>query len=457
MAEMREAGTQDDPADGPPPCADGPALEAAVTARPAGALSTMTLARLAAYWLGIAGLWAGLGAVLAGRLEFEGLVQPGTEGATLFRLFAVGGVLVLLLQPAVGALSDHTRSRWGRRTPYVVAGSLLNVVFLVGIAASNEVLAIGAFVFALQISSNVAQGPYQGLVPDLVPGRQVGLASGLVGLMLALGNVGGYLVGAVAIATHQYAIATIVLGAVEVAAMLVAVTAVREPAIARPRVQRSWPRVARSAWGRDILRRPSFTWLVASRLLFLAGGSILTTFAPFYLSRCFGLDEGGTGRLIVVLVGVVAAGTLVGVLPAARLSDRVGRRPVIGASCAVGASGLLVLACAPDIPVAFAGAVAFGLAAGAFLAVDWALLSELVPLDEAGRNMGIANVAGGSAGLVAAAAGGSVMDVVGGPGQAASGPRAALLVGAVMLAVAGVLLRRVREPRRDRTGQPAAA
>ena len=99
--------------------------------------------------------------------------------------------MALLVQPTVGSLSDYTISRWGRRKPYILVGSLLDVVFLYGIAVSNTVVAIAAFVILLQFSSNFAQGPFQGYVPDLVPARQVGLASSLVGLMQILGQVAG--------------------------------------------------------------------------------------------------------------------------------------------------------------------------------------------------------------------------------------------------------------------------
>jgi Na+/melibiose symporter-like transporter len=414
--------------------------------RPTARLGTWPMLALAGYWLGIATMWAGVSAVLAGRLQFEALVPPGTEGASLFQMLALGGIVAIGLQPAVGMLSDQTASRWGRRRPYIVAGALGDVVFLIGIASSSTVLAIAGFVFALQISSNIAQGPYQGLVPDLVPERQVGVASGLVGLMVALGNVAGYLVGAVAIAWHSYAAATIGLGVFEVATMVVLVVSVNEPSAALEQRSRSWLDTARRAFSSDVLQHRSFLWLVASRLAFLTGGSVITTFAPFYVARCFGLSESETGTLIAAVVGMVAVGTIASVVPAARLSDRIGRKRVIFAACAASATGIGVLAVAPSVTVAAAGAVVFGMGTGAFLGVDWALLSELVPLESAGRFMGIANVAAGSAGIAAAALGGTVMDLVGGMAGVASGPRAAMAAGALGVAAAALLLRPVQEP-----------
>ena len=400
------------------------------------------------YWLGLATIFAGLSSVLAGRLQYEGLVPPGTEGSALFRMTAAGIVVAILVQPTIGAISDHTTSRLGRRKPYILVGGLLDVVFLTGIATSNTVLAIAAFFLLLQVSSNAAQGAFQAYVPDLVPAGQVGLASALVGLMQILGNVTGYIIGAVGIATGQFAAATVAIGLLEVATMIALVVGARDGPDAPRRDDRSWISIARSAWGLDVLRERSFVWLVGSRFFVLMGGAVLVNLAPFYLARSFGLERAATGQLLVGLVLTVAVGTIASVIPAARVSDRVGRKPVIAVSCLLGGAGLATCAAAPTIPIAFAGAALFGISAGTFLAVDWALLVELVPKAAAGRFMGLSNVATAAAGISAIAVGGMIMDIVGGPGRDGSGPRAALVVGAGCFAVGVALLARVREPRR---------
>lgn len=400
------------------------------------------------YWLGLATVFAGLSSILAGRLQYERLVPPGTEGSALFQMTALGIVVAVIIQPTIGAISDHTRSRLGRRKPYILVGGLLDVVFLTGIATSNTVVTIAAFFLLLQVSSNAAQGAFQAYVPDVVPARQVGLASALVGLMQILGNVTGYIVGAIGIATGSFACATVAIGLLEVTTMLALVVGARDGPQAPARDGRGWASIARSAWGIDVLRERTFLWLVGSRFFVLMGGSVLVNLAPFFLSRSFGVAQDVAGQLLVGLVLTVALGTAASVFPAARLSDRIGRKPVIAASCLLGGAGLLVCAVAPVVPVAFAGSALFGISAGTFLAVDWALLVESIPRAAAGRFMGLSNVATAAAGISSIAAGGLVMDVVGGPGRDGSGPRAALVVGAGCFAVGVVLLARVREPRR---------
>ncbi|MFP5343481.1 MAG: MFS transporter [Candidatus Limnocylindria bacterium] len=421
--------------------------------RPTERLPARELVRLSVYWLGLSSIFAGLTTILAGRLEYDALVEPGAEGRTLFLLTIGGALIAMLIQPTVGSISDYTTSRWGRRKPYIFIGTVLDLVFLLGIALSQDLLAIAAFVALLQFSSNVAQGPFQGYVPDLVPAPQVGVASALVGLMQILGNVAGFVIAGIAVAADQFALGLIALGVLEFATMISVVVRVREGRRPTPRAGRSWASIAAEAWGTDVLRERSFLFLVGSRLAILMAGGVLTNLAIFYLSRSLGLDQEGAGGAFTLMVGLVAAGTLVTVIPSARLSDRVGRKRVIYLSCLIGAGGMAIVALAPSFEVAVAGAVLYGLSAGTFLAVDWALMTDIIPKAASGRYMGLSNVATASAGVLAIAIGGSLMDVVGGP----AGPRAALWLAVALFAVGAVLLWPVDERRREDALAPAIA
>jgi MFS family permease len=362
-------------------------------------------------------------------------------------------VIAIAVQPTVGTISDYTVSRWGRRKPYIFLGSALDLVFLYGLASANSVVAIAAFVCLLQFSSNFSQGPFQGYVPDLVPAPQVGLASGLLGLFQALGNVVGYVVAAIAVwasATDPNAFfyGTMAIGLIEFATMLSVVVRVDEGSRVKPRQGRSWLSIAGEAWGLDILRERAFISLVGSRFFVLMAAAFYPTLSTFYLAQVFGMDEAQTGQTKLILLGVVAVFVTMSVLPASRLSDRVGRKPVIYGACAVGAAGLGLGAVAPAVPVALAGAALFAVSAGAFLAVDWAMMSEIVPKASSGRYMGISNVATASAGTVTIAVGGAiVMDNVNRFVGYGAGPRAALLLGVVCYALGALLLRRVPETR----------
>jgi MFS family permease len=421
--------------------------------RPTATLPVPELVRLSLYWLGLSSIFAGLTNILGNRLQFTGLIAPGTEGTTLFGLTIGGSIVALLVQPTIGSLSDYTISRWGRRKPYILIGSLLDVVFLYGIASSNGLLAIAGFVILLQFSSNFAQGPFQGYVPDLVPTHQVGLASSLVGLMQIIGNVAGFTIGSIAAATHNYFAGTMALAALELATMASVVLRVNDGHATKSRRGRSWFSIAREAWATDILREHSFLWLVGSRLLFLMGAAMLVILGPFYLHQTFGLDETASGTTFLVVVGFVLVANLAAVIPAGRLSDRTGRKRVLYASFALGALGMAIVSVAPVLPVAYLGVVLFGLASGTFLAVDWALMTEIIPKASSGRYMGISNVATASASIFALALGGTLMDTVDRLIGQGTGPRAAYALAVVFFVIGGLLLGPVDEHRRPASAE----
>lgn len=433
--------------------------------RPTATLPAWQLIRLSLYWLGLTAVMGGITALLGNRLVAEKLVPLSEQGDALFRMTALGAVIAMLIQPTVGTISDYTISRWGRRKPYIVIGSLLDVVFLLGVASSNTVLAIAVFVVLLQVSSNFAQGPFQGYVPDLVPAHQVGIASSLVGLFSVLGTVSGFAIAALALALYAtypsaFFVATMTLGALELATMVSVVFRVDDGRAPRDRGGRSWLAVAREGWGTDVLRERSFVFLVSSRFFVLMGAGVLVNGAVFFLARSLALDTSAAGVALLGVLAVVTAGNVIAVVPAARISDRIGRKPVIYVACALGAAGVAIVAVAPGVPVALVGAGLFGVGSGSFLAVDWALMTDIIPKAASGRYMGISNVATASSGVVAiAVALKLVMDTVTVAVDPGTGPRAAMIVGVACYGVGALLLRPVRERRPEigAGGAPAAA
>jgi MFS family permease len=190
--------------------------------------------------------------------------------------------------------------------------------------------------------------------------------------------------------------------------------------------------------------------LVGSRFCILTGAALYPIMATFYLAQVFGLDQRAAGDTKLVLLAVVGVCVTLSVVPSSRLSDKVGRKKVIYGSCLAGGLGLGIGAVAPTLPVALAGAALFAIAAGAFLAVDWALMSDIVPKASTGRYMGISNVATASAGTVALALGGAaVMDTVNHAFGYGTGPRAALGFGVVCYILGALLLKPVVERRRE--------
>ena len=130
-------------------------------------------------------------------------------------------------------------------------------------------------------------------------------------------------------ALDQFALGLVALGVLELLTMLSVVVRVREGTAPKSRAGRSWRSIAAEAWGTDILRERSFLWLVASRLAVLMAGGVLTNLAVFYLARSLGMTQEEAGAAFVPMVGLVALGTVIAVVPSARASDRFGRKTVI--------------------------------------------------------------------------------------------------------------------------------
>ena len=439
--------------------------------RPTKTLPISQLVTLSIYWLGITAMWNGLHVlVLPKRAEALFGLQDSGLGLALITLAGVAAAL--LVQPTAGAISDFTASRWGRRKPYIVIGSLLSIVFLWAVASAETPIAIIVSLALLQVASNIAQGPFQGYVPDLVPAHQVGLASGLMGVMTILGGVAGVAICLLGYLQLQPGMVdsqirailfwpTIGLGIIQVATMIVMALTVDEGRAALPREGRSWLRVGLSAWNTDILRERSYVWLLVSRLCYLAMPGVITAYAVYVLERSFHLPPSEATPFLLTTGLIIAGATVVAAIPAARLSDRIGRKAVINISFVLAAIGIVGVALSPALPLTLLALVPLGLSGGAFLVVDWALMTDIIPKAHSGRYMGISNVATASAGPIGLALAGVVLFFVtraGLPTPDASdlqstllgeAPRAAIGSMLVFIAIAAFALRRVDETRRE--------
>ena len=405
------------------------AAEAALSGRPTRALPWTHLLNLSVYWLGINAIWAGLGYVIyQGRF----IAQYGETFAPTYvaLLETIPLFLAVLVQPTIAAISDYTVTRWGRRKPYILIGSLLDVVFLWGIASSNEFVAILAFVVLLQCSSNFAQGPFQGYVPDLVPQKQVGIASGLMGVMIILGQVVGVAIATIGItqlgsnpfpegtaeagnfARQAFFLPTIGLAVIEVVTMIPILLFVDEGRQAPSRGGRSWLQIALGAWGLDILKQRSYVWLLISRLFFLMAPAVLLFLGLFYLIRTLHIPVQDTGGPLTIITAVLGSVTGLATFPAARLSDRYGRKRMIYAAIGIGSVGMLGVALAPNFAFMVAALVLVGISSGTFLAVDWALMTDIIPKATSGRYMGISNVATAISGPIARVTTGVLLTVL---------------------------------------------
>jgi MFS family permease len=429
--------------------------------RPTAPLSWADLLSVSAYWLAITTLMGALSVIIIPRFV-EAVVGPSSQplAAPAGALLTIPGVLIaILVQPTIGAISDHTRTRLGRRKPYILAGTLLDMVFLAFAAwafTNGSYWAFMAAVVLLQFSSNFAQGPYQGYVPDLVPTRQVGVASGLLGAAQMAGQLGGPALATLFLVVLDAPLGIFVTVAlIEVVTMLI--TVLRVPDRPGPPTTLSLAQRASAAWGTDILAERDFVWLLVSRLFVLVGLTTLLPFGVFYIQNALGMGADDAATAVNPLLGVLLAVALLTSVPGGRLSTRIGRKPVIFGAIACGAVSAALMAIVPSYPLLLLSIIPLGACLGAFLAVDWALMTDIIPKAESGRYMGISNVVTAGSGLIANASGALLAaGVIVLSGDANLGYRSIMVLMVVEFGLGAWALRHVREPARGRAVRPAA-
>ena len=384
---------------------------------------------LAVYWIAIGYLWQSLGTLILPDLVQQ-LVGPTDKGKALSLLEGIGTVMAVVWQPMMGAVSDRTRSRFGRRRPFIVGGTVGDVLFLAGLALSGNYWLLVVFYFLLQTASNTAQGPYQGMIPDVVPEDQRGTASGYYGLANLLGTLFGTVVAGLILshAGRPAAIGSIV--ALLVVTMLITVLFVPDRSLATRERFKSPGEVIWATFTTP-LAYPNFLWLMGSRLLILMGIVGIQSFTLFYFSDTFfDGDTRATTTATTAVVGLVVALAIVVTWPAARLSDRIGRKPLILLGGVVAATGILVLVFSgyrwlpepllaplaswlqlPELAAqTLLAGFLIGAGLGAFLSVDWAFITDVIPADQAGLFFGFSNIATAGSGVIARSIAGVLLD-----------------------------------------------
>lgn len=431
------------------------------------------------FWLGLNVRNTAVGSVFMPYLV-AAFVAPDVKNTALSTMRTVGLIVAMLVQPAIGLLSDRSTSRFGRRRPFIFVGVLFDLIFLAAIALSWNYLSLFIAMLLIQLSANVSHGPLQGLIPDLVPEEKRGRASAFKAFLELLGVFIVTLTVGQLVSAGQFGLAVVVTGAAVLALMILTMIFVREePLRVRPDTPLgppmlrvlgmlagivagalaglavggvagglvgliAWPLaggplalvigvalgglvamivailigVWGGAWatlGRDAQRNTPFTWWVVNRLLFLAAVTSVQTFAMYFLMHAFALTREGAVKMNTQVMMVVGIFTMLAALPAGWLADRFGHKKLVGISGLIAALGTCVLlgglAAASSLLV-YVGGCIIGLGGGLFTTSNWALGTELVPNEEAGRYLGVSNLAGAGAGMIGSGIAGPMADYI---------------------------------------------
>jgi MFS family permease len=319
--------------------------------------------------------------------------KEGLSGTVL----AAGAVVALFVAPLAGALSDRTRNPRGRRRPYLitgVVGSCVGLMLMAPFGPGSSLLIYTIAFLNLTFWWNWLAGAYAGLIPDVVPGPDQGLASAWINIMTAIGTGLGNLLVAILYAPHQPTAVLAVFVAISLASLLLTLRNVKEHPSAG----------ARDAFAlRDFLRsflidpraHPNFYWVLVTRLFVNMGVWSTSTILLFYLQDVIGVADAAN-----VLPALFAAGAILSIpvsLLGVWLSARHGVVAIVQASSWVMVVATLCYVLIPFRPefVLFAPVMLlFSMGWGAYQAVGWALALRVLPSSAgAGKDMGIWHIA----------------------------------------------------------------
>ncbi|MDJ0357109.1 MFS transporter [Paenarthrobacter sp. PH39-S1] len=301
-----------------------------------------------------------------------------------------GAAVSLVANPLFGAFSDRTLSRFGRRVPWVLIGSLLGTIGLLGLMAAPAVAAMTALWCLVQLGCNGALAAITAAVPDRVPVRQRGTIGGLA----SMGATAGILIGAgvAAAVAGNFGLGYLVCAAALMLGIVMYLfTSEDQPLDPALRPAFSLPGFLLSFFSPFAF--PDFCWAWLTRFLVNVGNHLVTLYLLFFLMDAVRYADPALG--VLILTGIYAVMTLITAVIGGMWTDRAGKRKpfVIGSSVIIALSAL-ILAFFPTWAGALVGAAVLGVGYGAYLAVDFALLTQVLPFAaDRGKDMGVINVA----------------------------------------------------------------
>lgn len=372
----------------------------AAYAEPQRAVTGLWVGAFAAAWLGVWMAQLGPFQVLVPQ---QVALATGTDDSTVdgwisavvaFGVISgIAGICAIIAFPLTGFLSDRTTSRFGRRRPWVVGGAALFAVALVLLGMVQDIVLIAILWSLVIVGFCVLTSALTALISDLVPVRQRGFVSGWMSAPQALGIILGVVLVTEVFTTFVFGYLALAISLAVLVVPIVIFT--RETPITRE--QR--PEFTKDAFLRGLWisprKHPDFAWTLASRVLVNTGNALGTGLLLYYLA--FGLDIGMAdaddallGLIAVYLVAVVISALLVGYL-----SDRLARRKVFVIwGSMLQAIAALILVFVSVYEATFVAGVLLGLGYGAFLAVDQALATQVLPdPQDRGKDLGIMNIA----------------------------------------------------------------
>lgn len=349
---------------------------------------------IAVYVLAQFGIWVALltPVVLTIALRVGEIATEAEKGQWLGIILATGAFVALVSAPVCGALSDRTRSRFGRRRPWLLGGLAVSAAGLTLLGTAPSLLLLGLGWIICQAGFNAMQAACLPILPDVIPFRLQGRVAGMLGMTSTAATfAGSWITQFTQVSTLLMFLAPFGITVIGILA-LVLILPDRLPA-EEENQQTDLAAIPRA------LIRPfldhDFSWAFVSRFLIMMAWSFLLTYQLFFLTDQLSLERTDATQVMVRSMAIIAIATISISIIGGFISDWTGRRkPLVALAALIEGAGFLLVALAPLVPQFLVGVAVAGLGKGLYFAVDLALLAAILPnKEERAKDMGVFQIA----------------------------------------------------------------
>jgi MFS family permease len=345
-------------------------------------------------------------------LKVNALVGTHRAPTSLSLVAGTGAFIAMFANPFFGRLSDRTTSRLGRRRPWMVVGLLGGSLGILVVALAPDIRTVLVGWCIAQVFFNALLAALVAVLPDQVPVAQRGRVAGVLGICLPIASVSGtYVVQLFTGNTLAMFLAPCAIGGL----LVLLFTATLDDRALAGADKAPWSlRELAGAFYVNPWRNPDFAWAFGSRFMFVLAYAFLTTYQAYYLLDRLGSREDDVPRQVFLATLAMSSVVVVASLFGGWLSDRTGRRKVfVGTASFVFGMAMFVIALAGSFHGFLAGMALGGLGFGLYMAVDLALVADVLPDPgaAAAKDLGVMNIAGALPSSVAPAVAPAILAV----------------------------------------------
>ena len=331
-------------------------------------------------------------AIIGIGVKVQSIVPDDQKTSALGIVAGFGALFAVIGNVLFGRLSDRTTARWGRRRPWIVAGTVVMTIAFLIMALSTTVPILAAGWCLAQLGANATLAPFIATISDQVPKFQRGSVSALLGMAQNIGILGGAYVAQ--LFADQMVILFVGPSILAIGAMVMFAFILPDQHLkVRP------PSMTVGEWITTFwlnpLKYPDFAFAWWSRFLITLATFMFTTFRLFYLQDNLGVSEADAPAAVTLGVLVYTIALVLSAFVAGKISDRTGRRKfLVAGSTLLFGVGIFALAHVTTVNGFYLVEAVLGLAFGIYVGVDLALVVDVLPNpDNAGKDLGVFNMA----------------------------------------------------------------